>query len=156
MSREYLSRFIGARIAEPMLEIGPYMRPYITKDVFDVYYADIRTKEEIYEYYLTHNLHGAQMPYELIADIDYVIRDTYESAVGGKRFALVFSSNVLEHVNDVIAHLIDLSRILCDDGYVVLAVPDKRYTFDRFRETTPFRDMLDVYLSFCLAIAFDF
>ncbi len=146
MSREYLSRFIGERIKEPMLEIGPYLRPYISKDVFDVCYADIRTKDEIYEYYKTHNLHGGDMPYELIADIDYVIEDTYESAVGGRKFALVFSSNVLEHVNDVIAHLIDLSRILTDGGYVVLAVPDKRYTFDYFREVTPFRDMLDVYL----------
>ncbi len=159
MSREYLSQFIGTRIEKPMLEIGPYMRPYIAKSVFDVYYADIRTQDEIYEYYLTHNLHGAKMPYELIVPIDYVIKDTYESAVGGKKFALVFSSHVMEHMNDVIAHLIDLSRILEDDGYVVLAVPDKRFTFDYFREVTPFRDMLDVYLNgtvSCLArFAFD-
>ena len=147
MSRTYLSQFIRAAIDKPMLEIGPYLRPYIGKDSYDVYYADIRTRDEIYEYYLAHNLHGAQMPYELIAPIDYVIKDTYESAVGGKKFAIVFSSHVIEHVNDVIAHLIDLSHILSDDGYVVLAVPDKRFTFDYFREATPFRDMLDVYLN---------
>ena len=147
MARQQLMQFIDERKGQVMLEIGPFMNPAIRKEVHNVYYADIRSKDEIYNFYLKHNLCTPEELYERIAPIDFVIKDTYEKAMDGKKFNVIFSSHVIEHVNDIIFHLQDLAAILNDDGYLVMAIPDKRYCFDHFREVTPFRDMLDVYLN---------
>ncbi|MDR1704532.1 MAG: class I SAM-dependent methyltransferase [Clostridiales bacterium] len=146
MSREHLRAFIN-ETKGPILEIGPFTDPFLKKGVYDVSYADIRSKDEIYEHYLPHKLYPPELLYQGIVPIDYVIKDTYKNAVEGKRFSLIFSSHVIEHVDDIIAHFKDLWDILEEGGYIALVVPDKRYTFDHFREVTPFRDMIDVYLS---------
>lgn len=146
MTREFLREFVTERQGRPMLEIGPFMNPFLPKGWNEVYYADIRSKDEIYQHYLPHHLCAPEVLYARIFPIDFVVKDTYEKAVGGKRFAVVFSSHVIEHVDDIIRHLLDLGKILDDGGCLAMAVPDKRYTFDHFREVTPFRDMIDVYM----------
>jgi len=147
MSREVILAFIDERKGEPMLEIGPLITPVLQKSNHNVYYADIKSKEEIYEQYKTYkSMDPPETLYERIMPIDYVVRDTYRDAVGHMRFSVVLSSHVIEHTTDLIGHLYELSEILTDDGLVVLFIPDKRYCFDHFREITPFRDAVDVYL----------
>ena len=130
------------------MEIGPLISSFLTKDKYNVFYSDIKSTDEIYSEYKNYrNLGTPEEIYRKLVPIDFVIKDTYKEAVGSRRFAVVFSSHVLEHVRDVILHLQDLCSILIDDGFLVMCIPDKRYTFDHFREVTPFRDMIDVYLS---------
>jgi SAM-dependent methyltransferase len=47
------------------------------------------------------------------------------------------SSHVLEHLPDTIASLHEWHRVLRPGGLLYLVVPDKRYTFDQPRATTP-------------------
>jgi SAM-dependent methyltransferase len=138
MSREKLYDFIPKD--RPVLEIGPRENPFIRKETHDVYYADIRSEYEVVALYerTGQNLAG-------LAHIDYVIDGTYKQTVGGKKFAAVFSSHVIEHTADIIGHLTELSKILEEGGRIVLCVPDKRFTFDYFRETTPFSQAYAVY-----------
>ena len=148
MSREAVRDFINKQVGGSMLEIGPLANPFLSKDVYDVYYADIKNKDEIFAVYRNcKELGPADELYGKITPIDFVVKDGYLNAVGDKRFSVVFSSHVLEHVPDVIGHLLELSEILEEGGHVAMIIPDKRYTFDHFREVTPFRDMMDVYLS---------
>lgn len=139
MSREKLRSFIP--VGEPILEIGPLDKPFIRKDKYDVYYADVRDTGEIVEFFRgDSNVDEAK-----IVPIDYVIRSSYRKAVGDQKFAAVFHSHVIEHVPNIIGFLRELSEILEDGGKLVMAIPDKRGTFDRFRDVTPFRDAYDVY-----------
>lgn len=139
MSRDTLRSYIPA--GEPVLEIGPLDRPFVQKSTNDVYYADVRGTEEIVDFFRGDpNVNEAQ-----IASIDYVIRTSYREAVGEKRFGAVFHSHVIEHVPNIIRFLRELGEILVDGGKIVMAIPDKRGTFDWFRDVTPFRDAYDVY-----------
>ena len=142
MSREQIKKYIDPK--KPVLEIGPFNNPFLSKGEYDVSYADIRDKDGVFNEYAGPK-DRSEEAIRPIAQIDYVITESYEKAVEGKRFSAVFSSHVIEHVPDVLGHLIDLYMILEDGGYLVLAIPDKRYTFDHFRDITPFRDALDVY-----------
>lgn len=138
MSREKLKAFIPKN--RPVLEIGPYNCPFIAKGEYDVYYADIATTEELFN-------GGYGNGVENLTHIDYPVKGTYKEAVCDKKFAAVFSSHVFEHIPNPIKHLQELAEILEDDGRVVMCVPDKRFTFDYFREVTPLRDLYDVYLN---------
>jgi len=148
MKREKIRAFLDERKDEPMLEIGPLIDPFLTKDRYNVYYSDVNSKNEIYEVYKTDkNLGSEDEIYNKIMPIDFVIRETYLKAVGDMRFSVVFSSHVIEHVPDVIGHLLELSDILVDGGHVVMMIPDKRYCFDHFRDVTPFRDIYDAFIN---------
>ncbi|MFM0145462.1 methyltransferase domain-containing protein [Paraburkholderia sp. RL18-085-BIA-A] len=67
---------------------------------------------------------------------------TLEQALGGKRVDNVVASHVKEHVPDVVAWLNELRSVLNPGGEVRLIVPDKRFTFDYFREETHIASIL--------------
>jgi SAM-dependent methyltransferase len=49
----------------------------------------------------------------------------------------IIANHVLEHVEDPLRALGSIGRVLRSGGIAFLAVPDKRFTFDREREITP-------------------
>lgn len=57
-------------------------------------------------------------------------------------YDFVILSHVLEHVADPIAVLAEVFRVLGAGGHAVLAIPDKRYTFDRGRAVSNYDDLL--------------
>jgi SAM-dependent methyltransferase len=145
----------------PVLEIGPLINPFLTTATHNVYYADINDKEGIFDLYKSDVSLGAtpEEVYSKIVKIDFVVTESYAKAVGDMRFAAVFSSHVIEHVPDILRFLLELAEILQDDGRIAMAIPDKRYTFDHFREVTPFRDAYDVFINgetSAARLAFDF
>ena len=125
-----------------ILEIGPLANPFLKRPEWDVYYADINTTERIQELYTDY------IDLNKIIEIDYPIGNrSYKEVVGNTKFAGVFSSHCLEHIPDIIRHLIEISEILDEGGCYILRIPDKRNCFDFFREVTSFRDAYDVYIS---------
>jgi SAM-dependent methyltransferase len=152
MNREPLRKYLSE--TEPVMEIGPLNKPFLSRDMYNVYYADIHNKEDIFKKYLNSgegynlfNLNTSEELYSSIMPIDFVVKDSYKGAVGDLRFSGIFSSHVIEHTTDIIQHLNELYDCLIDGGYLVMAIPDKRYTFDRFREVTPFRDAFAFHIS---------
>jgi len=141
MSRENLKKYISTTL--PTMEIGPLQSPFLKKEEYNVYYSDIKDTDGVINTWK--NASGVDET--KIVSIDYVIKKTYLDAVGEKRFGAVFSSHVIEHTFDIITHLKEISEILETEGRYVLCIPDKRFTFDYFREVTPFRDAYDVYLN---------
>ena len=97
---------------------------------------------------------GRGVDVSLIPEIDFVLRQPdgrtvslAEAAKTGAPFDWVVASHVMEHVPDEIGWLADLAELVADDGVLVLAVPDKRYTFDLHRPPTTVGQMLEAHLN---------
>lgn len=50
----------------------------------------------------------------------------------------VIASHLLEHLSQPFLFLTEINRVLKDEGLLLIALPDKRYTFDKNRVSEPF------------------
>lgn len=73
---------------------------------------------------------GIKAP-DLIADIERL------DGVADSSLDFVVANHVLEHVENPLRALGAVSRVLRADGIAFMALPDKRYTFDKDRAITP-------------------
>ena len=126
------------------LEIGPLFDPVVRRWESDVRYVDVHPGKVLKEYYATH----PGVPVDEIVDPDFVligpegVRTLPEAVRGAEPFDWVVASHVIEHVPDVIGWLSDVAEILVDEGRLVLAVPDRRFSFDAARVPTTVGEML--------------
>lgn len=133
-----------------ILEIGPLNRPLISKDRYpNVLYCDIRSTEEVKSLYSGDDyleITNISIPLEEIVDVDVVLNGSYEKTFSGQPgFDYIVASHVLEHVEDLLFFLQDISKVLVKGGKLIVYYPDKRYCFDHFRSEASFRDAYDVY-----------
>jgi hypothetical protein len=70
------------------------------------------------------------------------MRTLPEAVQGADPFRWVIASHVIEHVPDMIGWLDEVGQILADDGLLVLAIPDRRFSFDAARPPTTVGEML--------------
>lgn len=140
-AREKLKNEIDS--TKRILEVGPFYRPLFQKYEANIYYADIKSTQEVRKRYS----HLDAEIIKQIVPIDYVIKGTYENTFKSEniKFDYVILSNVLEHIPNPINILLDISTILSENGKLCLLLPDKRYTFDHYRENTSIADLYDVY-----------
>ena len=89
-----------------------------------------------------------------IPEIDFVLTQpdgrvvpVAEAAKAGAPFDWVVASHVMEHVPDEIGWLADVAEVVADDGALVLALPDRRYTADLHRPPTTVGQMIDAHLA---------
>jgi SAM-dependent methyltransferase len=133
-----------------ILEFGPLISPLVSrKDYPNIYFADIRSTEDIKKLYTSNDYleaTGLTVDIDLVAEIDYVVTKSYtETFKNEKKFDVVYLSHVIEHMPDVISFLKDVINILSKDGKLILLYQDARYCFDHFRNGTTFIDAYDVY-----------
>lgn len=64
----------------------------------------------------------------------------------GERFDYVIASHVIEHVPDVIGWFAESADVLRPDGRLILAIPDRRYSYDVQRRETTLADLIDAHL----------
>jgi len=90
----------------------------------------------------------AQYSADDIEVVDYVLSDgvSLTEAIPD-RFDLVYASHVVEHSTSLIHFLEECTELLAPGGVLSLVVPDKRYTFDRFRERVALGRVIDTYVS---------
>lgn len=138
-SRQYLKKIDqGKRI----LEIGPLSSPMVKKGD-SVFYADIRSTDEIKQFYKGHPIDENQ-----ICEIDYVVKDTYVKTFESvEKFDYVLASHVIEHIPKIIHFFHDIAAIMKKDALLCLTIPDKRYCFDHFRVCTSFAEAYNVYIN---------
>lgn len=134
-AREHFVHFIRQLPASKILEIGPAGKPSIIGE--NVRYFDIMNREECLEWSIKNNEDIASVPNK----IHYVSKEC-DMGIIQEKFDLIFSSHNLEHQINLIQHFSHLSRLLADDGIFACVVPDKRYTFDYFRDLTSLTDIL--------------
>lgn len=126
------------------LEIGPLDSAVTDPATDDVSYVDVFDREGMVSQYSA----DENVILELIPEIHYplddggVIRSLDEAAAAGAPYDWVVASHVIEHVPDVIGWFGQLARLTVDEGALVLAVPDRRYCFDRHRPPTTTGQMI--------------
>lgn len=122
-----------------ILEIGALNSPtFYTKDA-RVTIADWLSREQLEAHYK--NKSG-------IVDVDLIVEgDILTSAQkqGFLDFDIIIANHVIEHIPDVIGWLGQLGKISRKDGYLSMAVPDRRYTFDFIRGETDVVDLIDCH-----------
>lgn len=126
------------------LEIGPSFNPLLRKaDGYDVEIVDHLSAEGLREKY-----RDANVDITLIEEVDYVSDGGQISNLVGKLhiFDFCVALHVIEHTVDLIGFLIDCQNLLKEDGVLVLAVPDKRYSFDVLRPTCTTGDVIQAHV----------
>ncbi len=126
------------------IEIGPLADPVVTKDesgglIKYVDYAPADVLREIYK-------NDTYVKIKNIVDVDYIWgnKELIE-LTDGKLFDYVIASHVIEHVPDMLGWLKEISEILIAGGVLSLAIPDKRFTFDYYRELSSPGAIIEAY-----------
>lgn len=123
------------------VEIGPCHDPIAPKrEGFAVHVIDHTSREMLVRKY-----RPVGVAVDLIEEVDFVWSgESYLELTGAPRgYDWIIASNLVEHTPDLIAFLKDCDAILKDGGVLALAVPDKRYSFDRFRPVSGLARVLD-------------
>lgn len=128
--RENIVGFL-AKIGKLILEIGPGGHPDFTGN--KVKYLDIFTTEELRERYSSS---GGTPP-----QVDYTVNDLVAGAIPDK-FDVVYSAHNFEHQVNPVKHIASVAGILKSGGCFVAVIPDKRFTFDYFRNTSTLAEIL--------------
>lgn len=149
-SQEHIKRHIfymrkGLDLDAKGLEIGPSYNPVCPKrEHFNIKTLDVMSKNELIQHY-SNNIHTKDFV-DNIEDVDYIwTGGPYVNIVNEEQFDYIIAANVIEHQTDLLLFLRNIEDILSDSGILSLGVPDKRYSFDIFREVTSIRNVLDVH-----------
>jgi SAM-dependent methyltransferase len=122
------------------LEIGPSHNPLLLKS--DGH--NIRIADHLDQAGLIAKYEGVR-PTGRIEDVDYVLSDARLTQSIGDRFDYILGSHLAEHTVCLITFLQECKELLLPGGRLSLALPDKRYCFDRVRERTALGRVIDVY-----------
>lgn len=128
----------GIDLSRSGVEYGPLTCPIVTKSMGPVLYVDYADTETIKA-----KIYREDDP-DKIVDIDLVWGEKPLKDSGPFHYAV--ASHVIEHIPDPISWLLEIVESLTDDGIISLAVPDKRYTFDRDRPLSTTGEMVEAYL----------
>jgi 2-polyprenyl-3-methyl-5-hydroxy-6-metoxy-1,4-benzoquinol methylase len=126
--------------SESGLEIGPLDTPTVSKAEGNVKYLDYMTKEQLVA------RHGVARDAAKIITPDYVVRSAGISGQVHELFDYIVACHVIEHVPNMVNWLEELHGILKEGGHLLLAIPDKRYTFDILRTETTLAHILRDYV----------
>ena len=120
------------------LEIGPFAFPKFRGEF--VKYFDVLNEDQIKAECKRLGISSEFTPNK----INYI---SQEISIGKipDRFSIVYSSHVIEHTADIYGHINEVANILDQDGCYYLAIPDKRYCFDHFKENTSIGDAIAAY-----------
>lgn len=134
---------------EEILEFGPLTRPLFSKEENqNVYYADIRSTDEIKKLYSGNDYlkkTGITVKIDEIVNVDYKIIGSYLDTFKTKKFKNAYLSHVIEHMPNILDFFLDISNVLKENGELIIIYPDKRYCFDHYRNSASFKDAYATY-----------
>lgn len=117
------------------LEVGALHSPFKLPRSVAVKYVDRMKVSELRHQYP--ELHSSKL-----IRVDIVTDAEKLEGIPSESQDFVIANHVLEHCEDPIRALRTWLRVLRPKGVVVLAVPDKRFTYDRSRDTTTLQHLL--------------
>ncbi len=135
---EFLSRLVNVRAATG-LEIGASDLPTVTLSGAKCFHANSRSKSEMVALW--------KLEPDAVPDIDYIVprNGLLSQSITDRRFDYIILAHVIEHIADPIGYIQDLAKLLNDNGVIMMAIPDKRRTFDQSRELTRIEHLLNDY-----------
>ena len=124
------------------LEIGAYFRPTVTDPAIEMKYLDFYSTEELRE----QAVKSGDNPEEIV-HVDYVVAGEDYRNVVDRTFDFIIANHVFEHIVCSIAWLQMMSDLLKPGGHLLLTLPDKKYSFDRYRDDTSIAHLIWDYFS---------
>ena len=79
--------------------------------------------------------------------MQYILEANNLISIPDKKYDILISSEVLQHSANTLKTLCEWRRVLKDDGYMVLILPNKDYTFDHRRPVTSLEHIINDYES---------
>ena len=76
----------------------------------------------------------------------HIMEATDMSPINDGTYDFAFLSHSLEHIANPIKALYECKRVIADDGYIIIIVPDKTLTFDHNRPDTELMTLVKKYL----------
>lgn len=126
------------------VEIGPLCWPLVRRsDGATIIYVDHTDTARLRQKYKN----DAHVDIDEIVNVDAVWgENSLHTAIGGQYVDYVVASHVVEHVPDLVTWLRELAAVLKPTGEVRLAVPDRRFSFDYFRQESRLPEVLTSYI----------
>jgi len=134
---ELISKYCDASTAS-VVEIGALDSPTFRPPDVDVKFIDFTTRERLAK----SAANNPRYAIERLVEIDYVCPDSKYGESIDSKFDLIIANHVVEHISNVISWFRELDNLMAPGGYIFLAVPDRRYTFDIARKETGFIDLI--------------
>jgi SAM-dependent methyltransferase len=123
-----------------VLEVGAFANPTVLPSEAQLKILDFYSTDELLEQAKRMGVNP-----ERVLPVDYVCRnDDYLAVVPG-RFDLIIANHVFEHVDNPVAWLQMVRRLSRDNALLLLVIPDKKYSFDKFRPDTALSHILYDY-----------
>jgi SAM-dependent methyltransferase len=118
------------------IEIGPSYLPVKLPKKVKVRYVDEASNEELIKRYPE----LAKLP---LAPIHVIDNAEKLSKFNNQSLDFIIANHFIEHCQDPIGTVINMTKKLRSGGILYFAIPDKRYTFDVKRPVTPYMHLLD-------------
>lgn len=130
------------------LEIGPLDRPVVTKEDGCVLYMDQVDTRALKEKY-ARNTDAGLVSSENLVEVDLVAdgRPLVEILGDLGPVDYVVASHVIEHIPNPVGWLIDIATVLDRGGRISLVIPDRRFTFDHFRDDSNTAALIEAHLA---------
>lgn len=122
------------------VEIGPLNLPQLSKEESRILYVDHLDTEGLQKKYPT--LEGI-----VPVDRPMVNNSLKDTLCNDAPLDFVIASQVFEHVPNPIRWLREISSVLRVGGLVALSLPDRRFTFDFYREETRASDIIAAFIN---------
>ena len=119
------------------LEIGAFTQPTDLPPEATVEYYDRFSPEVLRKFY------DESCGRPLVAPTYFGNAQSLEGLPKGKSFDFIIANHVIEHLEDPIAFLKGLAGALKPAGRLMLIAPNKRFSFDKGRQLTPYDHLLD-------------
>ena len=119
------------------LEIGPFNNPCVQGP--NVRYFDTLSTDGLRRRATEIGIDQTRIP-----EIHYVDPNGDLSIVK-EQFDYCVSSHAIEHQPDLVRHLVAVSNLLAPGGRYMLAVPDRRYTFDHFIKDSNIAEVVEAH-----------
>lgn len=111
------------------IEIGALHNPLMVSPWTKVRYVDRMTVAEL-------RLQYPELNEKKLKPVDVVANGELLESIADASQDFVIANHFLEHCQNPLLALENMFRVLREDGVLYLALPDKRYTFDRARPVT--------------------
>jgi len=117
------------------LEIGALHNPLKVPPTARVRYVDRMGVADLRREY-------PELSRERLVDVDILDDGETLASVGDATQDFVIANHFLEHCENPVGAVRNMLRVLKEGGVLYLAIPDKRYTFDRDRPVTPIEHLM--------------
>ena len=121
------------------LEIGPGMHPTLDKKKFSISFLDYIHREAQREHCPT------DVDFQRVPETDILVSSDQYTKFTSECYDYIIANHVIEHITDVIGWFRELESMLVDGGVLFLSIPDKKFTFDKYRQNTAFHHLVSDY-----------